>query len=187
MKIENYSFIAVSCVLASCAAVYQNVSPNEPSAKIRFVDLTGGGSDNRFISLFGNEICKDRKFVASLSGIAIKSNRQSLDMPLGEDFSNSSKTEIIVAPGPLVYSIGVSTGGNYFNGIRLSSKSCGASNAFNVIQNKYYEATFELQEGKCVSKVYQLILGEHGSYSRLIESSSHPTEETCPVAGAEAM
>lgn len=181
MKAHRLYILLVCFFACSCANVNQNISKGEPSAQIRFVDLTGGGSENRYISSYKNEACEDLKSVGILSGIAImNTHRQSLGMPLGDNIASSLKTEVSVAPGSFTYWIGTDIGGNYFSGIQFARRVCGVSNTFKVVQNHFYEVTFEkAQDGQCTSKVYELISDDIGNYSRIPEVSLHPTATQC--------
>ena len=171
----------------------QNV---EHTAKVRFVAQTNVELNNIEVDIYNDlrDICTPRyrlqdTFVAVLEGIALDNGRQDLGMPLGESFSKSSKTEVLVeANQPLTYSVGfafqhyvqTATGDPPpIAYLLFNPGACKIAQTFNPKKDMMYEITYEFDTAKevCQSNVYEIYQSDDGSYGRKpVDAQKHLKE-----------
>lgn len=197
--IRNAIILLVFAILLSSCVSWKTVAEkSESAAQVRFVtlELKDVGINNIDVDVFDNpkDACKSRPelselktWVAVLSGPAIDHGRKDLSMPLGEEFSSSSKTEIYVDGNkPLIYSIGfrfisgvTTTDGNppAIAYLLSNTGACKISKIFTPKSGKFYEVTYQHNKDGCSSNVYEILRSEDGEYTRQPVNAEKNTAE----------
>jgi hypothetical protein len=162
-------------VLQGCASPYQAPTPGA-TAKMRFVSNTQGA--NTFVHSYAAEDCSGESRIAALSGIAIVHGRQHLSFPLSAGLDEKTYTEATIpADKPFTFDMGFSIGSAY-----TGWKSCHVTSGFMPDADGLYEATFDLESGKCVVRVRSIVPSGTG-YQRQFEPTAHKSAQQCRPFG----
>lgn len=187
MTILKISFLLTIISISGCVSWGAGSVDGLPSSQVRFVDLNEKKMANTWVELYDDEkspcsIAHLGKPVAVLNGIALDHGRKDMNMPLGNNFSNESKTETFIrADKPLIFRMGYIVQSVYLSTAYVqgftAGGTCLVSAKFTPQPTHLYEATYEIKGGKCFLNVFELVKNSvTGDYERVREHSAQNVE-----------
>jgi len=163
MNLRHIILISLAALLSTgCAPTYK-VPTEGVLSKIRYVSETESALLNAGAFIVEDTNCKSKKMIAALYGLMLANNRKDMNMPLGNEFVSSQKTETYIAANtPHIFDFTWADGSIY-----SQIYSCNKTMIFTPKENRMYEASFTmLSNTECEVKINEIIKNSKGNYTR---------------------
>ena len=173
MQVHKVLIMLVITAFTTGCVTYAPEPTEGPRAKMRFKSYASGW--NVIIKSHSTSKCEGSERVAILSGIALKHNRQTMGMPLGEGLTEKEFTEVYIpANKPYIFTMGEHHGSVY-----TGYHHCDITMTFTPQENHMYETVYAHDEGKCGVGVFEIVKNQKGEYESVKVESAYKNNPQC--------